>query len=79
MIKIHISSREKDLINQIFKDNNYFDFSDNYIVVKKTNINEIAELIGDYFVKYGLDRKLNPTPLGVEIEKLQDKFLSYVD
>lgn len=80
MVRIRISARECTLINKIFnnKINNYF-FEEDYILVEKEKLEEIVELIGDYFVRFGLDRKNNPTKLGVELENLQDKFLFHAE
>ena len=49
-----------------------------YILVEKENLELIVDLIGDYLVRFGLDRKYNLTKLGVELENLQDKFLKLV-
>ena len=79
MVRVRINSTEKDLLCAIFKHKfaNY-KFIDNYIIVSYEYLNEIIELIGDYLVNYGMDKKYNLTSSGVVIENLQDKFLAYI-
>jgi hypothetical protein len=80
MVRVRINSIEKDLLCKIFKCKfTNYKFIDDYIILSCEYLNEVIELIGDYLIKYGMDKKYNLTSLGVVIENLQDKFLSSIE
>lgn len=79
MVNIRISSKEKELLERILdKKFDTINFANDYISIKEEFLDEIIEIIGDYFIKEGLDKNSEPTSLGFEIENLQDKFLKHV-
>ena len=49
------------------------------VIVDRRNVEKIIQQIGDFFISHGLDKTDEPTPLGLEIETLQDKFLSHIN
>ena len=72
MVRVRINSIEKDLLFKIFKSKfTNYKFIDDYIILSCEYLNEVIELIGDYLIKYGMDKKYNLTSLGVVIENLQ--------
>lgn len=80
MVMVRIDTVEKNLLCKIFnsKFTNYI-FLNNYIILENKYLNEVVEIIGDYLIKHGMDRKYNLTTLGIAIENLQDKFLSFIE
>ena len=80
MVRIKLLPNELKLINRIFKKKiNLFTIDANEIFVDKDNKDQVVDIIGDYLVKHGFDKKYNTTSLGTEIEQLQDKFLSFLE
>lgn len=80
MIRIHLSSREKQLFEDIAILGDYkikYDF-DNYDIIISDdvdNLEQITFMIIDYFCSKGLNMKDEPNSLGIELEKLNTKFI----
>ena len=82
MVKICVTEREKELlINSTKYASSTFDYRiEDCTVVIENNIIQtleglIEECISNYFLAEGLQDNDEPNALGLEIEKLQDKFI----
>ena len=82
MVKINISEREKELlINSTKNIVSTLDYKieDSAVVIETNVVETLEEITEEYLLNYylaeGLSNDDEPNALGLEIEKLQDKFI----
>ncbi len=82
MIEINITEREKELLQNSMKYNSSiitYKLEGLLLKIEKDEIHTLENLTNgcllDYFLAEGLQKNDEPNALGLEIEKLQDKFI----
>lgn len=79
MVSVKLTIQQINLFTEIFADkSDMYQVENGRVVVDKTHLEQIVDIICDYFIKYGLDSHWEPTAFGLEIEYLQDKFLEEI-
>lgn len=74
MVRIKLTLRELNLLLGCYKGVN--DSSCIIIDFDEKEIDNVINSISDYFIKKGLQKNCEPNCLGIELENLNDKFIS---
>lgn len=74
--EIILSKKQINLFLKIMKHNNDITFKLDNVVIFVDNMNKekIIDVISDYYIKNGIDKKFETSNLGEEIENLLDRF-----
>jgi predicted metal-dependent phosphoesterase TrpH len=82
MIEITLSNRELQLFNEIFAKSDqkiHFDLLNLCVRInnnEKETLEYLIDQIMDYFIQHGLKKNSEPNALGMELEKLNTKFIN---